>query len=272
MEQFAHVMGLNLDMRRNSNFENFAPVRITSTVNDWPFREGEVYEFYSRTRFHSPLCDKHPVHCYVRVAPWHKAQSVFLAGVPVFSNALLGREDNAKLALRLLYGRQRIYVDEYHHYFSERTWWDLVREPIFAFAASCFGLALFLYAFFGSLPRLQIYDALTSQKKDGSKSGENALAFGRRVIQGVAFEGLVSEAKRLLQQSVRRRSLSGSAPQEPSAASDLPSWIRWYRQWLTRQKYMKPHQRQTAQHSQDPSSKTNSKTSQRSSSSAAKTT
>jgi|GEM_PF-4771097 len=272
MEQFAHAMGLSLDMRRNSNFENFAPVRITSTVNEWPFREGEVYEFYSRTRFHSPLCDKHPVHCYVRVAPWHKAQSVFLAGGRAVLNALLGREDNAKLALRLLSGRQKIYVDEYHHYFSERTWWDLVREPIFAFAASCFGLALLLYAFFGSLPRLQIYDALTAQKKDGSKSGENALAFGRRVIQGVAFEGLVSEAKRLLQQSVRRRSLSGAAPHEPSAASDLPSWIRWYRQWLTSQKYLKPHHRKTVPHSQDPSFKSNSKTSQRSSSSAAETT
>jgi hypothetical protein len=257
MENFAAAMGLRLDLRRNSNFENFAPVRITSTVNDWPFREGEVYEFYSRTRFLSPACQQHPVHCYIRVAPWHKAQTVFMAGVPIFSNAMLGREDNAKLALRILEGRRQVYVDEYHHYFSERTWWDLAREPMFAFAATLFGLALLLYAFFGSLPRIRIDDSLVQQKKDGSRSGENALAFGRRVIQGVAFDGLTAEAQRLLRQNVRRRSM-GTITAEPSASADLPTWIRWYRKWLTSQKYVKPSARSTNSDFQKTTSQQNS--------------
>ena len=239
MESFASAMGLQLKLTRNPNFENFAPVRITSTVNDWPFREGEVYEFYSRSRFQSPACEAHPVHCYMVVAPWHKAQAVFMTGLPIFSNGLLGREDNAKLALRILEGRRQVYVDEYHHYFSERTWWDLAREPLFAFPATIFGLALLLYAFFGSLPRLDLDDALTAEAKDGSRSGENALAFGRRVIQGVQFEALAADAQRLLLQNVRRRGFDPNL-QEPSTSADLPTWLRWYRSWLTRQKYLQP--------------------------------
>lgn len=132
------------------NFENGHTREVKATHDRFPFAAGESYAFYGL--FHLGACPTESIDCYFQEIPHGKGRVLLFASVPPFSNVLLQNGDNRKIAARLARGHSDWTFDEYHHYFSDRTFWDLMRRPAFGLTMVGIGLMLFLFFFFAHTP------------------------------------------------------------------------------------------------------------------------
>jgi hypothetical protein len=124
------------------------------------FQAGENYSFYGSVWWDQPGCEKPEaeksgktidpsIFCYVAEARPEKGEVLLLAGLPFFANSMVERADNRKAAMRLAEWGTPFTFDEYHHFFSDRTIWDLFLLPAFAGPALGLLLSAILYFAFG---------------------------------------------------------------------------------------------------------------------------
>lgn len=145
--------GLNISppaLRENEDFKNKEPEKVRFLEDNDFVSNAELYAVYSPIQFEQDKCSRqNRGGCFFSFHMAGSGQVMIALGVPVFSNTLLGREQNARIAFRLLKNFAPLAVDEYHHLFSQYTFWDLLKTPQFIVPMAGFlglMLAFFLYA------------------------------------------------------------------------------------------------------------------------------
>lgn len=185
-------------------FTNAIAVTLSVTKDDALFRRGEKIAFYSAHQFGGRACATDPLACYRQIHSLDKGTVLVLAGLPFFANGLIAQADNSAAALRLAAWGKGITFDEYHHFFSDRTWLDLLKN--LSFSVPMFGMLLLmiLYFVFGhaefhqkrppaeKLPANSMHDwnegiVTASVTRDSLPA---ALAFHRRCLEALFRRGI----------------------------------------------------------------------------------
>ena len=139
--------------------------------------------------------------------------TVFM-GVPPVANALLGREDNWRIAHEILTQTGTIVLDEYHHLFSDKTVGDLLLEP--SFSLPIFGMVLvgILFFLFGRLSKRDAWE-----RKQQPAPARSFHHFGVSL-----FQGLVKSSK-LENQAVDQHEafLKALFPSDAARIEDAPA-------------------------------------------------
>jgi hypothetical protein len=131
------------------NFKNGKSNIFSPNEDLFIFKQNEKYEFYSRFIFDDSQCTRfNPIHCYVRHFQVGSGTITLLAGLPIFSNALIARSENRKTLFRLFQIGSPVAVDEYHQFFSNYTFFDLLKELRFSIPIFGFLILTVLYFFF----------------------------------------------------------------------------------------------------------------------------
>ncbi|NQW45176.1 MAG: DUF4350 domain-containing protein [Deltaproteobacteria bacterium] len=137
---------MNLSVEETTHFTNGAPTLVAALENDLFFRNGEQYAFYSINILNNADCSRDRLSCYFTKKQVGSGYVVLLAGLPFFSNGLIGQANNSDAALRIMDWAKTISFDEYHHFFSDRSVLDLIANP--SFSLPLLGMALLLVLFF----------------------------------------------------------------------------------------------------------------------------
>lgn len=113
------------------------------------FKSEETYSVYSQLQFKNDLCLRASrAHCFTQIHSVGQGQVAFLLGIPVLSNTMIGRAQNSHLAFRLNRDFSPLAIDEYHHFFSQYNFWDLLRTPQFSIPMIGFLLLMLTYFLF----------------------------------------------------------------------------------------------------------------------------
>lgn len=143
--------GTELVTKPDLSFKNGQMNPATAESDSDLFRKNDLYHFYSATQFDVPTCPKSQMDCYVKVLRYEKGSVTVILGLPPVANALIGFVANRQVAFRMLtFGP--LVIDEYHHFFSDKTFWDLMKKPAFGLTIVGIILTLLLYFFFAYTP------------------------------------------------------------------------------------------------------------------------
>jgi len=129
---------LRIRVHDDPSFENRATVLASprTTENTDLLMPSEKYAFYSQLVYDRPLCEAPQssatstpaAECYFETIPFYKGRIVLMAGLPILANAMIWRADNRQVALRLAQTSAPLVIDEYHHFFTDKTWWGFLRK------------------------------------------------------------------------------------------------------------------------------------------------
>lgn len=132
-----------------SDFHN-GQVTIARPDQDSPlFKKEDTYHFYSNLKFPEEACEKNLFSCFVKMGQLEKGQVILMTGLPIISNALISKGQNAYFAYRLVDGSSTLLIDEYHHFFSDKTLADLLSLPTFILPLAGMFLGVILFFIFG---------------------------------------------------------------------------------------------------------------------------
>jgi hypothetical protein len=135
--------------RKREGFENGKIVSLKPEKDSFLLRQRESYAFYGRLEL---PCKAPGIDCWFIEKSLGSGHVALFAGLPLFSNGLLGKEDNSRLAFRVAGGEggglgSPLVLDEFHHFFSDLGPMDLLRDPRFGLplAGILFGTLLFFF-------------------------------------------------------------------------------------------------------------------------------
>ena len=142
-------LGMVTTTSEDQDFKNGHAFEIESEMNSSISREGERYHVYSSSRMVAGNavagCQLTPLLCYFSETKVGDGTVLLFAGLPPFGNGLISRGDNRLLAFRLAEWSGRALVDEYHHFFTEKTMTDLWMDPRFLLPILGFVILALLY-------------------------------------------------------------------------------------------------------------------------------
>lgn len=142
------ALEIPVPIEEDKEFRNNTAVLFSPPSGDGLFRSEEQYAFYSRWRMKGKDCSSDPWECYVKEQKAGRGEVLIFASFPPVSNALIPRADNAKLAFRLIERAESIAFDEYHHFFTDKTFADLLATPEFLLPLLGFlGIVLLFFVF-----------------------------------------------------------------------------------------------------------------------------
>jgi hypothetical protein len=133
----------------------FTNKQITAVVTDHAteiFDPGKAYGFYSVIRFSPDLCQGHALACFAREVDIGQGKVLLTLGLPLPSNAMLGRLHNMEFTVALGHWAPRLLIDEYHHFFTQKTWKDLWTRADFVVPLAGMLAGLVLCFLFGHSP------------------------------------------------------------------------------------------------------------------------
>jgi len=150
---FLKKLEIESAVRELEHFRNGVPTELAASADGKDLWRGQgKFRFYSRWVF-ADCAGKDPgLDCFVRHKSVGKGHIHVLLGVNPLANALLPQGGNRELAYRLIDLPNGIFIDEYHHYFSEDTLGSLVLKPELGFVIPIGGmlLASLVFLVFGS--------------------------------------------------------------------------------------------------------------------------
>jgi hypothetical protein len=136
----------SVSFKKRSNFKNGEVTAASPSETFSLFGAHESYSFYSAFQITGCL---DPFDCFVKRTRYKKGEIIFIAGLPLVSNALIHLSDNRKFGFRVARWAAPLLIDEYHHFFSDKTLWDLVKEPAFGLTLAGVLVAVLLFFVFG---------------------------------------------------------------------------------------------------------------------------
>jgi len=144
-------LGISPRFSEDPQFKNRNPIAVKANHTNAFFQAGESYAFYGLLQLEDH-CKSDPLACRFAEYSIGKGKVYLFASLPPFSNGLLAHADNRKLALRIAKIFPRMTFDEYHHYFSDRTFWDMMKRPAFGLTIAGIFIMLLLFFFFAHTP------------------------------------------------------------------------------------------------------------------------
>ena len=121
VKRIAAELGTDFVTIENQDYVDSVPERISLEGDDF-FSSGQ-YAFYGARSFYSDG-EK-----YLRRSSVGLGQVFAISSVFPLANGLIGQADNWRLAEALIRQSDAIIIDEYHHFFSERSFADLLMTP-----------------------------------------------------------------------------------------------------------------------------------------------
>lgn len=196
-------LGLPTVVEDTPNFKNGVTETTTNKEPIGPFRPTESYQVYSPIRF-GPCLDS----CYARTVKYQKGLVTLHLGLPVFSNVLISKADNKNVAFRLA-ARPPLLFDEFHHFFSDRTFGDLLARPPFLLTMLGIVTVLLLFFFFS-------YSSLSYPKGKTIRAERVGLGFhhlGESLLSSVIEKG-DSDREALARHQAFLKKIANGAPPE----------------------------------------------------------
>jgi hypothetical protein len=145
-------LGAGVTVFEEPRFRNGQSILVSPKADFSFFKASETYELYSPVILERNECRGGGFECYAYEMTKGKGKALILAGLPFFGNVLIGRQANRVAALRLAGEFPSFQIDEYHHLFSDKTLFDLVRKPEFSLPILGSILAAILLFAFGHSP------------------------------------------------------------------------------------------------------------------------
>lgn len=214
LSRFISKAGISSLIDETPGFKNGKPVEYTPKDDIGFLKKGETYFAYSPVRFQDSVCLGDPALCWSREAPYEKGAVTLFLGLPPFSNAMIDRGDNRRLAARLALGGGRTAFDEYHLMVTEKTTGDLFVDP--AFALPLLGLLIGVLLYFVAGGETETVAVRTRANRRAKASSWRE--FGRRVLAKTLStrDGALRDA--VLRQA---RSFAALAPREREAIETI---------------------------------------------------
>lgn len=147
----ADRLSIDWDYVSDSTFENQKTRKIVMEHDRFLFKKGETYHFYSALQFSHEDCQGPSMDCYVRIS--ENQRVVAFAGLPPFSNGLMGLGDNRHFTNRLVGWAGQLVFDEYHHNFYKMGFTDLLKLPLFFLPLTLMLLTALCFFLFGTSTR-----------------------------------------------------------------------------------------------------------------------
>ena len=146
-----HRFSINsdLEIEVDPNFINKKTQRVFVEENDQRhlFFPASQVEFYSLYTFSSEenCSSQKTLKCYYKVFQKGSGSIHVFLGTPPLSNALIWRSENRLAAFNLTRQFPRQYIDEYHHFLSEKTFRDFLLDFKFSLPLFLLFLGTFLF-------------------------------------------------------------------------------------------------------------------------------
>jgi hypothetical protein len=123
---------------------------MVSVRNDTEvFATGKTYGFYSVVQFYPARCADLSLECFARIYPLERGKVLLTLGLPLFGNAMLRHAHNMDFTVALGHWAPRLLIDEYHHFFTQKTWTDLAWRVDVALPLGGMIAGLLLFFLFG---------------------------------------------------------------------------------------------------------------------------
>jgi hypothetical protein len=166
------------ELKPNPGFHNREPQVWQANEDSALFQKAGKYAFYTSRLLARPTCRQSEFDCVVWQKDWKKGHVVLLAGLPLVSNGVLQVADNRQFALRLEAWAPHVLIDEYRHFFSDKTWMDLLREPSVAVPLLGFLTALLCFLVFAYTQLHQVREATADPEPRSYHAANEAIALG----------------------------------------------------------------------------------------------
>ncbi len=183
------ALGIDLATKEAAHFVDRQGVTVRPAKTSALFRESEGYVFYSSRVFDRAGCTGNEFECFVHEQSVGEGTVTIFAGFPPLINPLIGKGSNPSLAAALLTGQTPILIDEYHHFFTEKSLGDLFLLP--SFSVPIFGMVLtaILFFLFGA-PSAQ----LSTPDKTVRRSGRSYHQMNELILSGLLRQDETLEA------------------------------------------------------------------------------
>ena len=132
-----------------ADFKNGVALQLSPGQDSRFFRKNEAYSIYASQRFKNANCAQDRFSCYVIDRPFEKGHIVAVSGLPPIANAMIARADNREVAFRLASQQRGLRFDEFHHFYSDYSFWTLLGLPGFGLPFFAMVLCVLLFFLFG---------------------------------------------------------------------------------------------------------------------------
>jgi hypothetical protein len=133
LAQLRTALGITEEIEPFTEFENYKSNRATAPQGIPLFEGGEVYSFYSALTFTRKECRGGNFDCFVLHHRLGQGDVVLISGLPPLANGLLPFSGNQVFAANLIPTVGSVVIDEYRHFYSDKTLGDLLTKPSFIF-------------------------------------------------------------------------------------------------------------------------------------------
>jgi len=107
-------------------FKNKQITAVSAPNRTEVFAPGKPYGFYSVIQFSTTLCQENALECFAQARPLERGKVLLTLGFPLPGNAMLSHMHNLDFTVALGQWAPRLLIDEYHHFFTQKTWKDLL--------------------------------------------------------------------------------------------------------------------------------------------------
>jgi hypothetical protein len=130
-------------------FKNKQIIAVSPPDRTEVFDPGKQYGFYSLIRFATPHCQEQALECFARERTIERGKVLLTLGLPLPGNAMLSQAHNLDFTVALGHWAPRLLIDEYHHFFTQQTWTDLLLRADVAVPLGGMIAGLVLFFLFG---------------------------------------------------------------------------------------------------------------------------
>ena len=215
VEQLMKVFGLSETRKAFPDFVNRTTVSGRPAVARGPIPDTAPLEFYSRYGFPSDGGLN-----FVKEETVGDGTVTLMTGIPIFANAMIGRGQNWRAAHQLAMAQGRVVFDEYHHLFSEKSVWSLLREPYFALPVFGTVLVAILFFTFGRFGRADAWSE--APPAPHSRSFHD---FGNSVFKGLARQSRAEDLGVQEHASFLRSLFPDASHQISKVAAEKGAWL-----------------------------------------------
>jgi hypothetical protein len=149
LQSVLHGLDINDAIEEYPDFTNKQIVAVSSPNRLEVFAPDTPYGFYSLIRFARPRCQAHTLECFALERGVERGKVLLTLGLPLPGNAMLSHAHNLDFTVAVGRWMPRLLIDEYHHFFSQQTWTDLLLRVEVAVPLGGMVAGLVLFFLFG---------------------------------------------------------------------------------------------------------------------------
>lgn len=179
-------IGWGLKQVEDKNFINqeFKTVQTVAGQKLPLIAPDKKYVTYSSMIFHDLTCVDYSIDCYIRHKTVGDGEVIFILGLPMHSNVMINYGHNKDFFLALSNWGEKQALDEYHHFFGEKTFSDLFARANFILPVGGILVGMMAFFFF-SFSKLHEVRQIQSPTRSYHELGEGVI---RRFLKSPSYK------------------------------------------------------------------------------------